>query len=234
MLKKMDSMIVLIIVISTFGVSQSQQTDDAEAPDNFRNVGKLDVLVRHAFPADRYKYFSKDMRNPFRDDVVDDEMLQFLKNDKVTIIFDVANLWTKKEIENARKKFGIDVIKKINLEDEEFNKELDDENIKFFLDKIEIAKENTTKVSVHCRGGVHRAGVMSAIYLIEKEGYSIEEAIKYWKINSLPDLFDNYLKMIGKVENWDNEKIISVKSKVAESMYKKEGREIKFLRNYKK
>ncbi len=89
MLKKMDSMIVLIIVISTFGVSQSQQTDDAEAPDNFRNVGKLDVLVRHAFPADRYKYISKDMRNPFRDDVV--EKLTYCQKMQDTGIYDSRN-----------------------------------------------------------------------------------------------------------------------------------------------
>lgn len=237
----------LVLFISNISYSQTQYPANYydDAPDNFRRVGKLNILIRHAFPAPQSIYKSSSVREPNRAKVVDDKMLEFLKKERVAIIFDVADLWTEEEIKYAKEKYGIEVTKKINLKKrgtktkEDVASAFTDENIDYFLQEIDEAEKSDTKISVHCRYGFHRAGALSAVYLIEKEGLSPEEAVNYWKRNAPSENIERFLMYSGEILNWDEDQINSVRRKYAkwlysDYLYPKYKSIISFLREYKK
>jgi hypothetical protein len=55
------------------------------------------------------------------------------------------------------------------------------EAIDRFLDLLD--DPNTYPVLIHCRAGLHRTGVMTAVYRMEYQGWSREEAVEEMKAN---------------------------------------------------
>jgi protein tyrosine/serine phosphatase len=72
-------------------------------------------------------------------------------------------------------------------------------NVKQFLD---ILSDTTNyPVLVHCFGGVHRAGAYSALYRMEFEGWSNEQAIEEMKATGYTNL-DEHRDILGFMEKY--------------------------------
>ena len=69
---------------------------------------------------------------------------------------------------------------------------------------------------------------------MEKERFSPDEAVDYWKTSVTPESFETYLYMIARLIGWYEDETNSVRQKVAELMYPGENGMTHFLEDYKK
>ena len=80
---------------------------------------------------------------------------------------------------------------------------------------------------------MHRAGILSAVYLMERESISKDEAVIYWKTNAFETNVDKIIKVIAKIEGWDELKINWIKERYADNIYPGENGITKYLKNYR-
>jgi tyrosine-protein phosphatase SIW14 len=73
--------------------------------------------------------------------------------------------------------------------------------VRQFLDVLDSPERYPRPILVHCLGGVHRTGVMAAIYRMEYEGWSKEKALAEMRDFGYRD-FDSYDPLRDYATNW--------------------------------